>query len=103
METETRVHPLRVNGQPTTQEEIRAHADAILDAGLKTTSVVCGMAEVILALLDLLEASQDFIDNWLTPKALNASLKRGLAQSAAGETVDLGDFSQYLVAGASAS
>ena len=27
---------------------------------------------------------------------LRASLARGLAQSAAGETVDLGDFSQYL-------
>jgi hypothetical protein len=60
-ETETRVHPLRVNGKPTTQEEIRANADKTLGLWPKVTSVEGGMAETILALLDLLEANQDLI------------------------------------------
>ena len=61
METETEIRPLRVNGKPTTQEEIRVNADATLDAWPKAPSVECGMAETILALLDLLEAGQDLI------------------------------------------
>jgi len=60
-ETDTKVRPLRVNGKPTTQEEIRVNADATLDAWPKAPSVECGMAETILSLLDLLEASQDLI------------------------------------------
>ena len=60
--TDTKVRPLRVNGKPTTQEEIRVHADATLGAWPKASSAECGMAETILALLDLLEASQDLIE-----------------------------------------
>jgi hypothetical protein len=60
-ETETQVHPLRVNGRPTTQEEIRANAGKTLGLWPKVTSMEVGMAETILALLDLLEANQDLI------------------------------------------
>jgi len=59
--TEAPVRPLRVNGRPTTQEEIRVNADATLDAWPKAPSVECGMAETILSLLDLLEANQDLL------------------------------------------
>ena len=61
-ETDAKVHPLRVNGKPTTQEEIRYNANVTLDAWPKASSVECGMAETVLALLDLLEASQDLIE-----------------------------------------
>jgi len=56
------VRPVRINGKPTTQEEIRVNADATLDAWPKASAVECGMAETILSLLDLLEASQDLIE-----------------------------------------
>ena len=60
--TEVAVRPLRVNGKPTTQEEIRVNADATLGAWPKATSVECGMVDTILALLDLLEATQDLVE-----------------------------------------
>ena len=60
--TEATLRPLRVNGKPTTQEEIRVNADATLDAWPKASSVECGMAETILSLLDLLEATQDLVE-----------------------------------------
>ena len=66
--TDTKVRPLRVNGKPTTQEEIRVNADATLDAWPKASSAECGMAETILALLDLLEANQDLL-TYLTAEA----------------------------------
>ena len=59
--TEASVRPLRVNGKPTTQEEIRVNADATLDVWPKASTVECGMAETILSLLDLLEANQDLL------------------------------------------
>ena len=62
------MRPLRVNGKPTTQEEIRVNADKTLDEWPKASSVECGMAETILALLDLLEASQDLL-TYLTAEA----------------------------------
>jgi len=62
-ETQTRLHPVRINGKPTTQEEIRVNADATLGALVRRASTVeCGMAETILALLDLLEATQDLVE-----------------------------------------
>ena len=59
--TEQAVRPLRVAGRPTTQEEIRVNADKTLGLWPKASSVECGMAETILALLDLLEANQDLL------------------------------------------
>jgi len=64
--TETSVRPLRVNGKPTTQEEIRVNADKTLAEHPRRFATECGMAETILALLDLLEAGQDLIDHLTT-------------------------------------
>jgi hypothetical protein len=80
---ETKVHPLRVNGKPTTQEEIRANADATLDAWPKASSVECGMAETILSLLDLLEASQDLISYLTTGYAVSEDKAEQLYRAAA--------------------
>ena len=61
-DTEVQEHRLVVNGQATTQETIRVNADLTLDAFPNTSSVECGMAEVILGLLDLLEANQRLVE-----------------------------------------
>jgi hypothetical protein len=68
VDPEVTLHPLRVNGKPTTQEEIRVNADATLDAWPKASSVECGMAETILSLLDLLEANQDLVEHLTAPE-----------------------------------
>ena len=51
--------PLRVNGHPTSQEEMRFHAQRdLVRAG---STLERWMAETILVLLDLLEATQDTV------------------------------------------
>jgi len=60
-ETEVQERRLVVNGQATTQEVIRANADQTLDSFPNTPSAECGMAETILAVLDLLEANQRLV------------------------------------------
>jgi hypothetical protein len=61
-ETEQGERRLIINGRVTTQEALRANANQTLESFPNTLPSERGMAEAILALLDLLESGQDLID-----------------------------------------